>query len=326
MRRRNLAGLAWSAATLSGIARAGAQGAAWPTRPIRLVVPYSAGGGSDIQARLLGQALAPLLGQTVLIENRIGAGSQLGTELVARAAPDGHTLLFADVPLVVVPAVQGVARAGYDPIRDFAPVSLVGTAPPILWARAGAPFADAAAFVAAARAAPGRHSVASSGAGSSSHLIAELFQQRTGIQLVHLPYRGSAPALTDVAAGQVDTTFASLSTGASLLQSGAIRGLGVASRARLAQLPDLPSFAEQGIDIVTEHWWGVVAPAGTPAPVLARLQDAIGEALRVPALIDRFMSVGIAARPSTAGEFGALIVSEAERWGAVVRAAGIVPG
>ena len=167
-----------------------AQGApAWPTRPIRLVVPYSAGGGSDVQARLLGQAIGPLLGQTVLVENRVGAGSQLGTEYVSRAAADGHTLLFADVPLVIVPAVMGVARAGYDPIRDFLAVSLVGTAPPMLWARAAAPFADAAGFVAAARAAPGRHSVASSGAGSASHLTAELFQQRTGIQLIHLPRR-----------------------------------------------------------------------------------------------------------------------------------------
>lgn len=323
MRRRHFVHAAVTAALLPG--PAWPQGG-WPSRPIRLVVPYSAGGGSDVQARLLGQALTPILGQPVLIENRVGAGSQLGTEHVARAAPDGHTLLFADVPLVIVPAVMGVARAGYDPLRDFAPVSLVGTAPPMLWARAAAPFSDAAGFVTAARAAPGRHSVASSGAGSSSHLTAELFQQRTGIQLVHLPYRGSGPALTDVAAGQVDTTFASLSTGAALLQAGAIKPLGVAALERLAQMPTVPTFAEQGIDLVTEHWWGVVAPAGTPAVVQARLQTAIEGVLRDAALAERFAAVGILARSSTPESFGALIASESARWSEVVRAAGIQPG
>lgn len=325
MRRRQLVHTAVMV-TASPAAVLAQGGAPWPSRPIRLVVPYSAGGGSDVQARLLGQALSPMLGQPVLIENRVGAGSQLGTEHVARSTPDGHTLLFADVPLVIVPAVMGVARAGYDPIRDFAPVSLVGTAPPMLWARAAAPFADAAGFVSAARAAPGRHSVASSGAGSSSHLTAELFQQKTGIRLVHLPYRGSAPALTDVAAGQVDTTFASLSTGAALLQAGAIKSLGVASRERLPQMPELRTFAEQGIDLVTEHWWGVIAPAGTPGAVVARLGAAIGEALRAPALVERFAAVGIGARPSSAEEFAALITSESARWSEVVRAAGVQPG
>lgn len=319
MRRRRL--LPATIGTFAMPCLAGAQG-----RALRLVVPYSAGGGSDVQARLLAQALAPLLGQPVVVENRAGAGSQLGAEYVARAAPDGLTLLFADVPLVIVPVVMGVARAGYDPIRDFAPVSRVGTAPPVLWARTSAPYSDAAGFAAAARAAPGTLSVASSGAGSSSHLTAELFQQKAGIRLIHLPYRGSGPALTDVAAGQVDTTFASLSTGASLLQAGAIKALGVASERAIPGLPLVKSFAEQGIDLVTEHWWGVVAPAGTPALVLWRLEHAIGTALADAALVERFAAVGVAARASTAAAFGALIAAEAARWGEVVRAAGVQPG
>jgi len=319
MLRRTLLPATMSALSASGIARA--QG-----RPLRLVVPWSAGGGSDVQARLLAQALAPLLGQTVVVENRAGAGSQLGNEYVARAAPDGLTLLFADVPLVVVPVVMGVARAGYDPVRDFAPVSLVGTAAPLLWTQASAPYQDAAGFVDAARAAPGRLSVASSGAGSSSHLTAELFQQKAGIRLIHLPYRGSGPAMTDVAAGQVDTTFATLSTASALLQAGAIKALGVAAPGRIAGLPGIRSFVEQGIDLVTEHWWGVVAPAGTPPAVLARLEQAIATALADPALVERLVAVGITARPSTGVAFGALIASEVARWDAVVRASGVQPG
>jgi tripartite-type tricarboxylate transporter receptor subunit TctC len=310
--------LSASAAAL-GVSPALAQ--AWPTRTVRLVVPYAAGGSSDVVARLVAARLQPALGQPFVVENRPGAGSMLGTEAVARALPDGHTLLLADTPHSILPALQ--ERMPYDSLADFTPVSLVASTPQILFVHPGVAARTPSEFLAAAKADPERFAYASAGIGTSSHLTAERLQLLTGAKLTHVPYRGAAPALTDLAGGQVQAFFATIASGAQLIRDGQIRALGVLSESRLPALPDVPTFREDGLDLVVESWFGLLAPANIPPDVVERLVPALREAVAAPEVAQRFEALGIVARVDGPAAFGRMLRDETARWGQVVRATGV---
>jgi tripartite-type tricarboxylate transporter receptor subunit TctC len=293
----------------------------WPNRTIRLVVPYAAGGSSDIVARLIAPRLQSSLGQSVVVENRAGAGALLGTEAVARAGTDGHTLLLADTPHAILPALND--RLPYHPTRDFTPISLVAATPQILFAAAGFAPADAGAAIAAARARPDSIAIASAGQGTSSHLTAERLQLLTGTRLTHVPYRGAAPAMNDLAAGQVQLFFATIASGLPLLREGRIKALGVLSEARLESLPQVATFREQGMELVVESWFALLGPAGIPEAVVRRTAPAVAEAVAVPEVRERFATLGLTPRSSTPGEAEAFIRAELDRYAEVVRAADI---
>ncbi|WP_270937761.1 Bug family tripartite tricarboxylate transporter substrate binding protein [Falsiroseomonas oryzae] len=304
-----------------------AQGAAaeFPSRPIRMIVPYAPGGTSDTMARLVAPPMQAALGQTVLVENRPGAGSLLGTEMVVRAPADGHTLLLADTPLTTVASMHVAAGrpAPYDPVRDLAPVTQLGTAPAVLFASPTLPVRDVQGFFARARERPDSMSVASSGVGSTTHLMAELFIAQSGARMAHVPYRGGGPALQDVAAGNVQATFLAWASGAALVQGGQVRALGVAAAARLPDLPDVPTLREQGLDLVASFWWGLVGPPGLPVTVRDRLLQVATRAMDTPDVTARMAALGVQRETGGPEAFRAHIARESERWGGVIRAAGI---
>lgn len=311
MRRRALLA---AAAALPGAAVA-------QDRPLRVVVPFAPGGSSDVLARLLQPGLQSALGQTVVVDNRPGAGSLLGAEAVARSPADGTTVLLADLPFAIVPAVQ--ERMPYDPVADFAPVTQLASAPLILFVNAAVPARDAAEFAGLARARPDRFSYGSGGIGAASHLLGELFQRATGAGLVHVPYRGGGPAVLDAASGQVQAGFVTLASAVPQVQSGQLRALGVGGPARLAALPEVPTFAEQGIDLPAEHWWGILAPARTPPAAIARLAGAFTGAMQAPGLASRLEALALLPRTTGPGPFATLLHQELDRWGTAVRAAGV---
>ena len=295
--------------------------AAWPSRAIRIVVPYAPGGGSDVTARLIAPGLQAALGVSIIIENRPGAAGLVGTDLVAHAPADGYSLVLVDMPHTIVPAMQ--PRMPYDAIADFAPVSLLGTAPMVLFATPALPVDDAAGFAALARAEPERFSIASGGNGSTTHLMAALFQRVTGCRLVHVPYRGSGPAIQDLAAGQVQVSFTTMLTATPFLQNAGIKALGSAGAARLPELLATATFREQGIDLLAEHWWGLLAPARTPPEVVEKLAAATVAVMREPALAPRLAQVGLLPRAEGPAPFAALLRADLARWGQVVREANI---
>ncbi|GAB2477382.1 tripartite tricarboxylate transporter substrate binding protein [Comamonas humi] len=309
----------------AGLALAGAAHAAYPDKPVRLIVPWAPGGSTDAIARAIAQRMGATMEQSVVVDNRSGASGQIGTDAAAKAAPDGYTIAIVELPHAIQPAV--VAKLPYDLLRDFTPVSLVGTSPLVLFATPGEFQAGGMrGFVQRAKSAPAQLSIAHSGAGSSSHLAAEVLAAKAGFRYVAVPYRGSAPALTDVAAGTVAGHFATLASGSSLYGSGRLAPLMVTGPARLAALPHVPTAREAGIEGMDfQQWWAVVAPATTPAPVIERLRTEIAAALAHPATRERLGTLGIALEGSTSGELRAFLRSEVERWGAIARQAGIQP-
>jgi tripartite-type tricarboxylate transporter receptor subunit TctC len=294
---------------------------AFPDRPITMVVPYAAGGSSDILARLLGERLARTLGQAIVVDNRAGAGSRIGTEIVAHAAPDGYTLLLADMPHTIVPAIQKGVR--YDAVQDFTPIGVIGTASMVFFVHPAVPAQTIQDFIALAKADPGRVTVASGGIGSTTHLTAELFQVRTGAKLVHVPFRGAGPALTDLMAGHVQSGFTTLATASAALASGAVRALAVAGERRLASHPAIPTLRDAGIDLVVEHWWGVLAPAGLPPAIAARLTAELQAVLDTAEFATRLAPLGVAPARVAPAQFRALIAGDTARWADIVKAAGI---
>src|SRR5215469_10965043 len=239
----------------------------YPDRPITLIVPYAAGGSSDVLARLIGERMSKSLGQQIVVDNRAGAGSRLGIEIAAKSASDGYTLLLADMPHTIIPAIQKGVH--YDPVRDFTPIGLIGTASMIFFVNPAVKAETVGDFVALAKADPGKITIASGGIGSATHLTAELFQAKAGIKLVHVPFRGAGPAMNDLVAGHVQSGFTTLATANSVLDR--VRALAIASPTRLPAQPNIETFRESGIDLVVEHWWGVLAPAGLPSEIAARL-------------------------------------------------------
>jgi tripartite-type tricarboxylate transporter receptor subunit TctC len=294
---------------------------AFPDRPITMVVPYAAGGSSDILARLLGERLTRTLGQPIVVDDRAGAGSRIGIEIVAHAPPDGYTLLLADMPHTIVPAIQKGVR--YDPVQDFTPIGLIGTASMVFFVHPAVPAKTMQDFVALAKADPGRITVASGGIGSTTHLTAELLQERTGTKLLHVPFRGAGPALTDLMAGHVQSGFTTLATASAALESGAVRALAIAGERRLASHPAVPTLREAGVDLVVEHWWGVLAPADLPPPVAARLTAALRTVLDTTEFATRLAPLGVAPARVAPEQFRALIASDTARWADIVKAAGI---
>nr|WP_244789149.1 tripartite tricarboxylate transporter substrate binding protein [Cupriavidus pauculus] len=317
-----MAALALPLALLTGLA-APAQ-AAFPDKPIRIVVPFSPGGGTDLIARAMGIAMAQDLGQPVVIDNKPGGGTIIGTDNVAKSAPDGYTLVMATFAHAVNPSLQ--PKLPFDTERAFTPVMLVGRSPNVLVVRADSPYKSVRDVIAAAKARPGRISFASQGPGTSAHLAGELFKSLAGVDLNHIPYKGAGPAITDLLGGQVDMMFATASAVANLLESGKLRALGVttAQRSTSADLARVPTIAEAGVPgYVAESWYGMFAPAGTPAPVVARLNAAARKAVTAEAFRKRAEAEGLLVTPGTPEELGRYVRGEQARWAKVVKDAHI---
>ncbi|MBV1796043.1 tripartite tricarboxylate transporter substrate binding protein [Siccirubricoccus sp. G192] len=298
----------------------------FPIRPLRIVVPFAPGGASDLVARVLAEPLGAALGQPVIVDNRPGAGGNLGAEVVVRAAPDGHTLLMgAPGALTVNPHLY--ANMPFDPARDLAPVSLVFTTDHLVVVNPGVPARNLAEFIALARARPGAISYASAGIGATTHLFGELFRLRARVELTHIPYRGSGPAVADLVGGTVQAMFDQLPSCIGHVQAGRLRALAVTGPARNALLPAVPTAAEAGLaDYVVTSWNALLVPAGTPAPIVQRLAGLVAEALALPAVRERLAPLGADPAASSPAALGALLREERARWGQVVREAGITVG
>jgi len=295
----------------------------YPTRPIRLVVPLAPGGQADIIGRTLGQELAEILKQPVVIDNRAGAGGTIGAEIVARAPGDGYTLLLGGSNNLAI-AVSLVKEVRYDPARDFVPIGGAAIVPYALAVNSNLPVATVSELIAYARAHPGRLTYGSSGTGSSSSLAAEMLKSAAGIDIVHVPYRGSAPAVTALVSGQIDMMFADLSLLAPHAKAGTLRLLAAAGARRAPTAPDHATVAEQdNPGFAIEPWYGVVAPAGTPPEVVTTLSRALNLALKAPVVRQRFQQQGYEPFARTSMEIGALILSDIEAYATLIKRAGI---
>ena len=296
----------------------------YPTKPVRMLVPFPAGAGVDIVARLIGQPLAEAWGQALVVDNRPGAGGTIACELAAKAAPDGHTLLLGNVStLAMAPSLY--RKVNYDPVRSFAPVTLINTSTNVLVVHPGVPATSTQALIALAKAKPGQINYASVGSGTSPHLAAELFKSMAGVDLVHVPYKGSPQALTDLLGGQTQIMFASLVASLPHIRPGRLRALGVTTLQRAAALPEVPTISEAGLrgyDVAV--WMGVVAPAGTPPDVVAQLNRQIAAILQAPDIRGRLGAQGLEAFTNSPAEFGAYIAAEVRKWARVIRQAGVV--
>ena len=320
-RRVVLGGLAAAAGTL-GLQGAWAQaGAGFPAKPIRIVVPYAAGGGADGNARLLAQAMTAGLGQTMVIENKPGASGIIAAQSVVQSPADGYTLLFDTFPY----AVNAVLRKlPFDPVKDLLPVSQAINMPNLLVVPASAPYKTLKELVDYAKANPGKLNYASYGAGGTAHLAAELLRRESGIDWVHVPYKGGAPAITDLLAGQVSAYFANPVSGLSYVKAGRLRALATTGQQRMAALPEVPTFKESGYpNFEVLEWNGFFAPAGTPPAVIDRLSAAVRDATRTPEVQQRLAALGIEPVGSTPKEFATFLQGQISRWGALVKAANI---
>jgi len=301
----------------------GALAQAYPSKVIRLVVPSAPGGGSDLVGRTLAQKMAPALGQQIIIENRAGAGGRIGAEVVARAAPDGYTLLIGTSSLMVVaPALY--PKLPYDMAKDFAPVSLLGSAAYVLVVHPSVPAKSVKELVALARARPGRLTYASSGSGSSSHLAGELFRMTAGISMVHVPYRASQLATLAIIAGETDLMFSNIQPAMPAIRGGRLRPLGISSAQRSALLPDTGTIEELGLPgFRVEQLYGILAPAGTPRDIVRRLNEEAVTAAQSPEMRERLRAEGSEGRVSSPEEFEKLIAAEIRQWTQVIRQAGL---
>ena len=265
----------------------------FPARPVTIVVPYAAGGGGDVLARMYGEKLKAKLGQNILVDNKPGAGTLIGSEFVARSAPDGHTLLLTTNSLLIAP-ILNAAAAKIDPVRDFAPVVPIGAIAIVLAAHPAVPYNNAAELVAYLKRNPGRASFGSAGAGGITHLSGELFKGRAGVTMIHIPYKGAAPALTDLMGGQIDMLFDAVITAYPHIRNGKLKALGMANAMRWAGAPEIPTIAETGLPgFEVSGWYGVLAPAATPAAVLERLNAASNEIIRDPDFAAKLQAAGL---------------------------------
>jgi tripartite-type tricarboxylate transporter receptor subunit TctC len=295
----------------------------FPSRVIRIVVAFPAGGPTDFVARLLADRLKVLLGQTVVVENKPGANGAIGAEYVARGEGDGHLLFLTTVGAVAV-TPHLAARLAYDPLKDFVPVTLVVRNTTILVVKPDQPVNSAQELAALARANPAAIPFASTGPGSMPHLAIELFQAAAGVKFLHVPYRGAAPALTDLLGGQVRALFADVPVLLSHIQSGKLKPLAAASASRNAVLPGVFTLAEQGFsETSADNWYGLLAPAKTPPAVVAKLHDAVTAAINTPEVHSKLVQSGAIPSPTSSAEFGQLLADELARWGRVVREKGI---
>ena len=291
--------------------------AAYPDKPIRLVVPFAPGGGTDLIARTLGAGMAQVLGQTVLIDNKPGAGTIIGTDAVAKSAPDGYTLVMATFAHAVNPSLQPKMPFATD--KAFAPVILVGRGPNVLVVRADSPYKSVKDVIAAAKSKPGKLTYASQGNGTSAHLAGEMFTNLAKVEMTHVPYRGAGPAITDLLGGQVDMIFGTAAAVASFVDSGKLRALGVTTSQRSPSLKDVPAIAETVPGYLVESWYGLYAPAGTPADVIGRLNAAAAKAAHSPDFVKKVEHEGLVISAGAPGELDAYVRAEEARWRKVVK-------
>lgn len=289
--------------------------APWPSRPIRIIVPFPPGGATDFTARLVAQRLSNALGQPVVVENRAGAGGTVGSDLVAKSPPDGYAFVISNIASHGVgPSVY--ASVPYDPVRDFTHVALVTEVPSVLIVNAASSIRSLAELVAAARAAPGSITIASPGNGSSSHAKQEMLKRLAGIDTTHVPYRGSGPALNDLTAGSISAMITTVVEG----KNERFRMIGITSAARLQGFEQVPTFKEEGFDIVASTWFGLSGPAGLPEPIVARMNTEVLAALANPEVAARLVEAGATPRRLSAAEYSAFVTSEVARWRDVARA------
>jgi tripartite-type tricarboxylate transporter receptor subunit TctC len=320
--------------SLNGL-RAAAIAAAWgagvacaqeyPVRPIRIIVPFAAGGPADVQLRLVGQKLTEAWGQTMIIDNRGGANSIVGTELAAHAPADGYTLAMVTAGFAV--NVTLYPKLPYDSLKDLAPLTLVTRGPGLVVVHPSLPAHNIKELIAVAKSRPGQIVYASAGTGAPSHLAVELFGLMTGTSFIHVPYKGMAPGMTDLLAGQVQMGFPTIVAGVPLVKAGKLRALGVTSAQRALAMPEVPTVAESGVPgFEATNWYGLVVPAQTPAPVVAKLNQELNRILALPDIRERLLAVGMEAAPTaTPQEFGAMIRSEITKWAKVVKTSGVKP-
>jgi tripartite-type tricarboxylate transporter receptor subunit TctC len=309
------------AAALGGAASAGAWAQPWPAKPIRMVIAFAPGGPTDIVARVIAAKRSEQLGQTVLVENRPGAGGNLAAELVAKAAPDGYTLFYNTSAITIGPALYG--KVNYDTLRDFAPSSTTATNPMVLMVNPSLPPKTAKEFVDYARANPGKLNYGSSGSGTITHLATAALASQLGLTMTHVPYKGSAPALVDLAAGITQVMTDTVNSAMPYLKDGRMRALAVTMPRRLAVLPDVPTLSETvmpGMEMTA--WQGIVAPAGTPAPIIQRMHAEIQKALANPEVRSKLVAAGTEILGSTPEEYAAYIRSELARWSRIVKETG----
>ena len=298
-----------------------AQEPGYPSRPVRIIVAFPVGGLLDTVSRIVGDKLTMVLGQQFIIESRPGAGGTLATAAVARAEPDGYTLMMINDNHAVNPSV--FKNIPYDSVKDFAPIGFVGSAPMALSANARLPVRTVQDLIELARQQPGKISYASVGIGSASHLAGELFAAKAGVRMLHVPFRGGAPAINDLVAGHVDTMFVTAVVGGQHMKTGALTPLALAASARFETLPEVPTMAEAGYPLEAAYWFGLAAPAGTPPAVLARLESALTQVLAMPDLRKRMTEMGAVVTPLGSRQFGDYIRTEMDKWADVIVQNGI---
>ena len=294
----------------------------WPSRPIRFVEPYAPGGAADITARTLSQQLTASLGQPVIIDNKTGAGGNIGTDIVAKSAPDGYTMLLAYTgPMLINQYLY--QNLPFDPARDFVPVAMVADAPLILVVHPSVPATDLTSLIAYARENPGKLFYGSSGTGGADHLAGELFNLRTGTKIVHVPYKGGAPAVLDLVAGRTQIEFVTIPGGLAHIRSGRLRPIAILSKQRFELFPEVPTIAEAGlVDFDINNWYGLAMPAGTPAPIVETMNAAVHAALEKPELRARLLEVGVVPSWKSSADFADFLKREAPKWENIVRASG----
>ena len=318
--RRQFLHLVAGGAALPAVSRI-ARAQAYPTRPVRIIVGFAAGGPNDILARLIGQWLSERLGQPFVTENRTGAATNIATEAVVRAPPDGYTLLLANSANAITATLYD--KLSFNFLRDIAPVAGILRSPYVMEINLAVPASTVPEFIAYAKANPGKISMASTGIGNGSHLAGELFKFMTGINMVHVPYRGDAPAMTDLLGGQVQVYFGALTTSIEQIRTGRLRALAVTTAMRSEVLPDVPTVGDFLPGYEASAWWGVSAPRNTPAAIIDKLNKEINAALADPKIKARFADLGGTVFPTSPTDFGKFIADETEKWAKVIRAAKI---
>ncbi|MFH0128893.1 Bug family tripartite tricarboxylate transporter substrate binding protein [Variovorax sp. VaC1] len=327
MQRRTLIRTALASSLATGLPAFAQSSNNWPTgKTITYLVPFPAGGTTDVLGRLIGQKLGTALGTTVIIDNKGGAGGSVGSEVGARAAPDGFTLVGGTISSHAI-NVSLYPKIGYDPIKSFAPVTLIGTNPVVLVVNQASPYKTLKDVMAASKARSGGLSSASAGTGTSQHLALELLAYRSGVKFTHIPYKGSGPAIQDVIGGQVDMMFDTTVVAGPHIQSGKLRAIAVTSAKRLASMPDVPTVAESGVpglqDFEVVSWQAIFVPAGTPAPVVDRLHTEIRKILATPEMQDKLKGFGMEPTDLSTAQIAAFQKAEVDKWAQVIKAAGI---
>ena len=311
------------AALAACVAPAPAEAQAYPIRPLRLIVPFPPGGSTDIYARVIAPKLSEALGQQIVVDNRAGAGGAIGAELAAAAAPDGYTIWLGQTNnLAIGPALR--PKSAYDPVLDFSPITLLMQAPQVLVVSAESPISSVKDLIAAAKKNPGGLTYGSAGIGSSGHINGVLFNQIAGVNLIHVPYKGAAPAMIDLRAGRITLLATSLASAAALMKDGKIRPLATTGAKRVRMLPDTPTVAESGLPgYEMSSWHGMLAPAKVPAEIIARLNHEIVRVLKLPDVQEKLLSEGGDITPTTPQEFAVFLKSEVAKWSKILRQAGV---